>query len=131
MVVAIVETYVAAAEALSRVNPDRPYPRGLRAMAFCALPRFTRGRRSRGVSTYREPGAAKECSRPREPPGGDASWLVLVRAPRIPLTAAEALCAFLRRKSRGAQRLRSPPLPNPRAESCGDEGPGGMGSDPR
>src|SRR3990170_3077446 len=64
-------------------------------MASSRLPRFTRGRFSRASRQDREPGAAKECSRPREPPGGDASWLVLVRAPRIPLTAAGALCASL------------------------------------
>ena len=51
------------------VNRDGGYPRPLGGVAHCALPRFTRGRRSRGVSTYREPGAAPECTRPSAPWG--------------------------------------------------------------
>ena len=93
-----------------RVNADRAYPRAVAGVAYCGCLGSRGGAALERRLTVRAEGRQGMFSA-REPPGGDASWLVLVRAPRIPLTAAEALCAFLRRKSRGAQRLRSPRLP--------------------
>src|SRR3989337_1290030 len=69
---------------------------------------------SRGVSRSRTEGRpGMHC---QVPPGGDASWLVLVRAPRIPMRQRGRFAPLLQKEP----GCTAPPLPSPCKASSGN-----------
>ena len=86
---------------------DRGYPRSPGAW-HTALASVHEGAPLEGVSTVSEPWAAPGCSR-QEPPGGDTSWLVLARAPRIPYRQRGRFAPLLTERA----GCPAPPLPSP------------------